>query len=238
MYQYQNVMTRILEERISKMSVMMTARRISVSAMADVMGVPQIAVRAIAKDSGMGQSEWIDEDSLGIFEEAYIRKLKAYFRRMMRNATEMGSSDLRTFISFCKTFKKPNVNANEICRWTDIDEDAIRRQFQAELEERYETEPCCGLSGGVNIESFASRICVKTFLQEELDETSNFDNISAVHPYTPRQVLRAVTSSLAYRTNVCSQKCTGARRRKASVFMLAAHYYIYCWEDKEDHIAC
>lgn len=234
MKQYQELLIRNLSETIGKMVSVRASRRISTCAMANLMGIPEVAVNAIAKGAGIVQGEWIDEDSLGVFEDAYIRKLKAYFKRMMRNANEMGCDDLRTFISFCDTFKKPNIETSKICRWEDIDEDAILEQFRADIEEISSSEPlfeqfgdmpgCMISTGRIESRSLDSRF-----------EIINVTNHSALIQNHRRGVLRAVTSSLVYRTRLRRCRKVGHREKEHKAFFITAHYYIYCREDKEDH---
>ena len=228
MKQYEDLLRRIL-------GILGKPRfRTSFEVVARVMGVPMAAVEALAREAGIVQGEWIDEDSLVVFEDAYIRKLKVYFKRMMRNADEMGCDDLRTFINFCETFKKPNVETSKICRWEDIDEDAIREQFRADVEEYTPNEPLHEQFECVPL----CMVCPKGFESRSLDsqlEIKNITNHNAQIQVQRKSVLRAVTSSLAYRTGLRRCKKAGQRETEHKAFIVTAHYYIYCREDKEDH---
>lgn len=237
MKQYHDLLKRKLSEAIWKMESVRTSRRISICAMAEIMGIPEVAVKAIAKGAGIEQGEWIDVDSLGVYEDAYIRKLKAYFKRMMRNANEMGCDDLRTFISFCKTFKKPDIETFKICQWVDIDEDAIREQFRIDVEERSQELPQRERLGYRSVD-LVSKIRFESISLDSELENLNITNHNAQQQHLRRDALRAVTSSLAYKTRLRRGAKTRNEGKGPRAFYITAHYYIYCREDKEDHIAC
>lgn len=237
MKQYLDLLRKILSASAEMTETVRRPRRITTCALAEIMGIPEVAVKAIAKDAGMELGEWIDVNSLSVFEDAYIRKLRAYFKRMMRNANAMGYEDLRIFIDFCKTFKKPDIIAEKICRWEHLDEDAIREQFQSEVEERSQEKPygrTLGIFGAIS-KDLASRIRIEETSLDSPHESSDITNHNAQQQCCRRSVLRAVTSSLAYRTRlrICSTKRREGKEQRA--FFVTAHYYIYCREDKEDH---
>lgn len=113
---------------------------ISLAVLSNEMNVPIAAIRAIARTENVNidsQSECISEDSLGVYADAYIRKLKAYFRRMTRNEQlRPDPEEAIAFDKFCNSFKKSTQNESNVRSWDDIDEDAIREHFCEKVLEK------------------------------------------------------------------------------------------------------
>lgn len=106
----------------------------------DVMNVPMEAVFAVAREAGITirdiQSECIDENSLAVFADAYVRKWKSYFYKMKRHHGQLGIDEELAFEEFQRTFKKPTVSASKAQNWRDIDTDALRQEFYNLVKEK------------------------------------------------------------------------------------------------------
>lgn len=76
-----------------------------------VMNVPMCAVMSILRSSGYNDihdetSLCIDEERLGIFTEAYVRKMKNYFTRSLQNISSLPPKERSDYNKFVKLFKK------------------------------------------------------------------------------------------------------------------------------------
>lgn len=110
-----------------------------------VMNVPMCAVMSILRSSGYNDihdetSLCIDEERLGIFTEAYVRKMKNYFTRSLQNISSLPPKERSDYNKFVKLFKKEGVK--EPKKWeNDIDIDHLKEVFvervKEETEERY-----------------------------------------------------------------------------------------------------
>lgn len=110
-----------------------------------VMNVPMCAVMSILKSNGYSDihdetSLCIDEERLGIFTEAYVRKMKNYFTRSLQNISSLPPKERSDYNKFVKLFKKEGVK--EPKKWeNDIDIDHLKEVFvervKEETEERY-----------------------------------------------------------------------------------------------------
>ena len=110
-----------------------------------VMNVPMCAVMSILRSNGYSDihdetSLCIDEERLGIFAEAYVRKMKNYFTRSLQNISSLPRKERSDYNKFVKLFKKKGVK--EPKKWeNDIDIDHLKEVFveriKEETEERY-----------------------------------------------------------------------------------------------------
>lgn len=115
-----------------------------------VMNVPMCAVMSILRSNGYSgihdeTSLCIDEKGLGVFAEAYVRKMKNYFARSLQNISSLPRKERSDYNKFVKLFKKKGVK--EPKKWeNDIDIDHLKDVFvervKEETEERY-----CSRSG-------------------------------------------------------------------------------------------
>lgn len=110
-----------------------------------VMNVPMCAVMSILRSNGYNDindetSLCIDEERLGIFTEAYVRKMKNYFTRSLQNIGSLPRKELSDYNKFVKLFKKKGVKEPKIWK-NDIDIDHLKEVFvervKEETEERY-----------------------------------------------------------------------------------------------------
>lgn len=193
------------------------------------MNVPVVAVQAIARMHAISfsdeQSECIDEDSLGVFCDAYIRKLKAYFRRTQRMSAQLGPEDILAFVEFCEQFKKPTVSKTKATTWDDIDEEAIRDNFVAQLKEKSHSYHL--YQEKLRIQSLTpSEICEeqKTKMQEL--------NVERMH------ILRKITRKPSYlRTlDMPIYHLPYYPRERCKKMYMATHYGIYSREDGNDYL--
>ena len=110
-----------------------------------IMNVPMCAVMSILRSNGYSDihdetSLCIDEERLGIFAEAYVRKMKNYFTRSLQNISSLPRKERSDYNKFVKLFKKKGVK--EPKKWeNDIDIDHLKEVFvervKEETEERY-----------------------------------------------------------------------------------------------------
>lgn len=110
-----------------------------------VMNVPMCAVMSILRsncynDINDETSLFIDEERLGIFTEAYVRKMKNYFTRSLQNISSLPRKERSDYNKFVKLFKKKGVKEPKIWK-NDIDIDHLKEVFvervKEETEERY-----------------------------------------------------------------------------------------------------
>lgn len=110
-----------------------------------VMNVPMCAVMSILRSNGYSDihdetSLCIDEERLGIFTEAYVRKMKNYFTRSLQNISSLPRKERSDYNKFVKLFKKKGVKEPKIWK-NDIDIDHLKEVFveriKEETEERY-----------------------------------------------------------------------------------------------------
>lgn len=110
-----------------------------------VMNVPMCAVMSILRSNGYNDihdetSLCIDEERLGIFTEAYVRKMKNYFTRSLQNISSLPRKERSDYNKFVELFKEKGVK--EPKKWeNDIDIDHLKEVFvervKEETEERY-----------------------------------------------------------------------------------------------------
>lgn len=110
-----------------------------------VMNVPMCAVMSILRSNGYSDihdetSLCIDEERLGIFTEAYVRKMKNYFTRSLQNISSLPRKERSDYNKFVKLFKKKGIKEPKIWK-NDIDIDHLKEVFveriKEETEERY-----------------------------------------------------------------------------------------------------
>lgn len=99
-----------------------------------VMNVPMCAVKSLLRSNGYNNindetSLCIDEERLGIFSEAYIRKMKNYFTRSLQNIASLPPKERSDYNKFVELFKKQDLQKREPKNWNDIDTDRLREAF-------------------------------------------------------------------------------------------------------------
>lgn len=114
-----------------------------------VMNVPMCAVISILRSNGYSDihdetSLCIDEERLGIFTEAYVRKMKNHFTRSLQNIASLPRKERSDYNKFVKLFKKKGVKEPKIWK-NDIDIDHLKEIFvervKEETEEWYSSNP-------------------------------------------------------------------------------------------------
>lgn len=196
---------------------------ISVKSLQQVMNVPMAAIQAIGRMEGVdidGQSEYIDGNLLDAYADAYIRKLKTYFRRMTRSKLlQLDPEEVVAFERFCKNFKKSALTESEVRTWDDIDADEIRNQFCKEIKKKstyYHTKS--------SSRSFSLRFLVEESLRTLVDMSRD------VHPaYSSNSfsdTFDAVISRLLYRSenHVCPSKTLSCNFAEAMLANIASLY--------------
>ena len=104
-----------------------------------VMNVPMCAVKSILRSNGYSDihdetSLCIDEERLGIFTEAYVRKMKDYFTRSLHNISSLPPKERSDYNKFVKLFKKEGVKEPKIWK-NDIDIDHLKEVFVERIKE-------------------------------------------------------------------------------------------------------
>lgn len=113
-----------------------------------VMNVPMCAVMSILRSNGYSDihdetSLCIDEERLGIFTEAYVRKMKNYFTRSLQNISSLPPKERSDYNKFVKLFKKEGVK--EPKKWeNDIDINYLKEVFVESVKEETEKRYCSG----------------------------------------------------------------------------------------------
>ena len=113
-----------------------------------VMNVPMCAVMSILRSNGYSDihdetSLCIDEERLGIFAEAYVRKMKNYFTRSLQNISSLPPKERSDYNKFVKLFKKEGVK--EPKKWeNDIDINYLKEVFVESVKEETEERYCSG----------------------------------------------------------------------------------------------
>ena len=205
----------------------------SLNIIQEVMGVPMVAVQSLARTAGLDvaddESECIGENSLGIFADAYVRKMKAYFIRAKRNASWLGPDELSIFNDFHRTFKKPECISEYAETWDDIDTDAIRESFLVQIEELSEKKSIADLLAGCGGIDF---VC-----SEPAYQAFSFCNVRSQR-LTDMQtdVLKRVTQSCLYNTRLKVKKHAVSSKQKCGAWYIfvPAHYYIYSDDDHHE----
>ena len=127
-FSYLDIVEFIFAE-MKHVSLFMTSAKVVM----DASGLRIEAIRSIAREQGIEiedeQSRCIDENLLEELANAHVRRLKSYFNNTRRYISEVSGADLKTFVEFCKTFKKHQIDFPSAQTWNDIDTDAIREQF-------------------------------------------------------------------------------------------------------------
>lgn len=104
-----------------------------------VMNVPMCAVMSLLRSNSYTDindetSFCIDEERLGIFTEAYVRKMKNYFTRSLQNISSLPRKERSDFNKFVKLFKKQGVK--EPKKWeNDININHLKEVFVERVKE-------------------------------------------------------------------------------------------------------
>ena len=110
-----------------------------------VMNVPMCAVKSLLRSNGYNNindetSLCIDEERLGIFSEAYIRKMKNYFTRSLQNIALLPPKERSDYNKFVELFKKQDLQKREPKNWNDIDIDHLKEAFIAKVKKKTPVE--------------------------------------------------------------------------------------------------
>lgn len=107
---------------------------VPVEVLQEVLNVPMAAILSIGREEGVlnnsEQGECVSVGSLSVYADAYIRKLKSYFRRMTsRHTSELDPREESDFIEFCTLYKKSDLTYSRAKKWEDIDTDFLYIDF-------------------------------------------------------------------------------------------------------------
>ena len=138
-----------------------------------VMNVPMCAVISILRSNGYNDihdetSLCIDEERLGVFAEAYVRKMKIYFTRSLQNISSLPRKERSDYNKFVKLFKKKGVKEPKIWK-NDIDIDHLKEVFvervKEETEERYSSRS--GMQFLISSDVLINRILTYRLFEQE-----------------------------------------------------------------------
>lgn len=228
-----------------------------------VMNVPMCAVMSILRSNGYSDihdetSLCIDEERLGIFTEAYVRKMKNYFTRSLQNISSLPRKERSDYNKFVKLFKKEGVK--EPKKWeNDIDINYLKEVFvesvKEETEERYSSRSGmmgCYISSDVLINRILT-YCLfeqKPFIKEE-KHINFFDYAYKLILYVlgitfekqailekrieeEKELLNRISDSELYIAEPINDKPLWCGISFISRFVSFARYYIYSMRDDED----
>lgn len=184
----------------------------------------------------------IGADLLADLADAYLLKLKMYFRKAKRFAAELGHDEQSTFASFCATFKKSHVS--EARTWDDIDADALREQFYKDVREatptRQADRQCLSLFSGY---IFRPDIIQALFRDNESSQidlrclAELADEPLTLRHTLPSSVLASVFTSVCYISNFKKRTREEAgQRQETRQALLSARFHIFVDEDEECHL--
>lgn len=227
-----------------------------------VMNVPMCAVMSILRSSGYNDihdetSLCIDEERLGIFTEAYVRKMKNYFTRSLQNISSLPPKERSDYNKFVKLFKKEGVKEPKIWK-NDIDIDHLKEVFvervKEETEERYSSRS--GMQFLISSDVLINRILTyrlfeqEPFIKEEkhinfsdyayklilyvLGITFEKQAILEKRIEEEKELLNRISDSELYIAEPINDKPLWCGISFISRFVSFARYYIYSMRDDED----
>lgn len=227
-----------------------------------VMNVPMCAVMSILRSSGYNDihdetSLCIDEERLGIFTEAYVRKMKNYFTRSLQNISSLPPKERSDYNKFVKLFKKESVKEPKIWK-NDIDIDHLKEVFvervKEETEERYSSRS--GMQFLISSDVLINRILTyrlfeqEPFIKEEkhinfsdyayklilyvLGITFEKQAILEKRIEEEKELLNRISDSELYIAEPINDKPLWCGISFISRFVSFARYYIYSMRDDED----
>lgn len=113
----------------------------SLNIIGEVMNIPLPALECIWRKTGEKDidpsSLCIDEERLELFAEAFIRKMKNYFERSIRDFDVLSSDDRNDLLAFYNHFKtKEGFVLTSKSTWNNIDKDKLHEAFLHEVREK------------------------------------------------------------------------------------------------------
>lgn len=227
-----------------------------------VMNVPMCAVKSILRSNGYGDihdetSLCIDEERLGIFTEAYVRKMKNYYTRSLHNISSLPRKERSDYDKFIKLFKKKGVKDPK--KWeNDIDVDYLKEVFVERVKKETEERYCSrlGMLSYFSLDELARQILIyRFFKQESLSKKEKHINI-ADYAYKlilyvfgiafemqaileksieeEKELLTRISNSELYIAEPVNDTPVWCGRNLISRFVSFARYYIYSVRDDED----
>lgn len=227
-----------------------------------VMNVPMCAVMSILRSNGYSDihdetSLCIDEERLGIFTEAYVRKMKNYFTRSLQNISSLPPKERSDYNKFVKLFKKEGVK--EPKKWeNDIDINYLKEVFVESVKEETEERYCSrsGMQFLISSDVLINRILTyrlfeqEPFIKEEkhinfsdyayklilyvLGITFEKQAILEKRIEEEKELLNRISDSELYIAEPISDKPVWCGINLISRFVSFARYYIYSMRDDED----
>lgn len=227
-----------------------------------VINVPMCAVMSILRSNGYNDihdetSLCIDEERLGVFAEAYVRKMKIYFTRSLQNISSLPRKERSDYNKFVKLFKKKGVKEPKIWK-NDIDIDHLKEVFvervKEETEERYSSRS--GMQFLIPSDVLINRILTyrlfeqEPFIKEEkhinfsdyayklilyvLGITFEKQAILEKRIEEEKELLNRISDSELYIAEPINDKPLWCGINFISRFVSFARYYIYSMRDDED----
>lgn len=213
----------------------------SLEVVQEVMSVPMAAIKTIARQENIQfeneQSACLDENVLGVYADAYVRKLKSYFNSMKnKNNCQLGTDDYLVFDEFCVNFKKPECNSKKACKWSDIDTDAIRKHFFALIKEKTpEKKPAIhSLFEGIGGLQIVRRVIPDFTLNLKFDLDSEESEETCEISEEKCNTLLKVNETYYRCTKEDPKPINLNCNARLRIVLFAAHYHIYSRSDKSD----
>lgn len=227
-----------------------------------VMNVPMCAIMSILRSNGYSDIHdetglCIDEERLGIFAEAYVRKMKNYFTRSIQNISSLPRKERSDYNKFVKLFKKKGVKEPKIWK-NDIDIDHLKEVFVERVKEETEERYCSrsGMQFCIPPEALMNRILpYRLFEQLLLIKEKKHINISD-YAYKlilyvlgitfekqeilekrieeEKELLNRISDSELYIAEPVNDKPVWCGTNLISRFVSFARYYIYSVRDDVD----
>lgn len=226
-----------------------------------VMNVPMCAIMSILRSNGYNDihdetSLCIDEERLGVFTEAYVRKMKNYFTHSLQNISSLPRKERSDYNKFVKLFKKKGVKEPKIWK-NDIDIDHLKEVFVERVkEETEEWRSRLEMLSYSSLDELVKRILTYSpFEQEPLIKEEKHINISdyayKLVLYTlgitfekqvtlekrieeEKELLNHISDSELYIAEPVNDKPIWCGTNLISRFVSFARYCIYSMRDDED----
>ena len=183
-----------------------------------------------------------------MFSEAYARKMKSYFTRLLQNIASLPRKERSDFNKFVELFKKQGVS--EPKKWdTDIDVDRLKEVFLERVKEEAFSSKKAFVTRSVNL---SERVCcikgntkteekqidisevVRNLLPKEVDLDSLKEGIQERRLDEEQEVLGSIVNSEYYIAKHIEDKPIWCGFDLIRRFISTARYYIYSTGDDED----
>lgn len=210
----------------------------SLNIIGEVMNIPLPALECIWRKTGKKDidpsSLCIDEESLELFAEAFIRKMKNYFEHSVRDFGILSSEERSDLLEFYNHFKiKENFVLTSKSTWSNISKDKLHEAFLNEVREKtekYKIESYDGILDSflsyISPESLESRV---HHLYSTIGRNRNFNSDSNSNLLNRISHNSRYLSSHSNVTGNYNKHCVVNNRLRK--ILRAARFYIYAADD-------